>query len=147
MKGLYIHNIIKYVEWPDELKLPVTDGISVCVLGEEKVKTITNALPQKPIRNRAVTVVNFSKGGNPKDCQVLFISNSENWRVKSVLAAMASDPILTIGDDKDFAKTGGMVQFLVEDDRLAFEINFATAQKAGLHVSSQLLQLARKVYR
>jgi hypothetical protein len=41
---------------------------------------------------------------------------------------------------------GGMIAFLLERDRLRFEVRFDAAEHAGLKVSSRVLPLARNVH-
>jgi len=40
-----------------------------------------------------------------------------------------------------------MIQFVVEANKVRFEVNLATAEHAGLTLSSQLLKVARNVRR
>jgi hypothetical protein len=53
--------------------------------------------------------------------------------------------VLTVGDHDDFATTGGVIHFTRENYRVRFEINVRAAERAGLRISSKLLQLARIV--
>jgi hypothetical protein len=53
--------------------------------------------------------------------------------------------VLTVSDDAQFLEAGGMIQLREVRGRIRFEINLAGAEKAGLRMSSQLLQLALSV--
>ena len=55
--------------------------------------------------------------------------------------------MLTVGDCDAFWKAEGAVDFLILDDRLRFRVNLASAEKARLKFSSQLLALATTVER
>jgi hypothetical protein len=46
---------------------------------------------------------------------------------------------------EQFATRGGMVNFIIEDNRVQFEINIDAAERAGLKISSRALKLARVV--
>ncbi len=46
-----------------------------------------------------------------------------------------------------FAKRGGMVQFLLDGGKVRFEVNLAATQRVGLNLSSDLLKLAIAVRR
>jgi hypothetical protein len=54
-------------------------------------------------------------------------------------------PTLTVSDLPDFAQSGGIVNFIVEDERMRFVINTDAADRARLRFSSKLLSLARIV--
>jgi YfiR/HmsC-like len=42
----------------------------------------------------------------------------------------------------DFTRRGGMIQLVLQDRHVRFEVNLAAAEHAGLTLSSQLLKLA-----
>jgi hypothetical protein len=52
-----------------------------------------------------------------------------------------------VSDMPRFAERGGMIQFILEENRVRFQVNLAAAQNAGLVLSSQLLKLAALVRR
>jgi hypothetical protein len=82
-----------------------------------------------------------------KDCQMLFVSNSENAHVSEILAKLNGRPILTVSDIAGFAKHGGVINFYRSENRLRFEINPEVARQDGLQISSQLLELGKIVER
>jgi hypothetical protein len=53
--------------------------------------------------------------------------------------------VLTVGETENFAQAGGVIGFVVENDKVRFEINVDTAGKAKLRLSSRLLLLAKTV--
>ena len=78
---------------------------------------------------------------------MLFISSSEESQLKEILAALATTSVLTVSDMPQFVKRSGMIQFLVDSNRVRFEVNLTAAQRAGLTLSSELLKLAIAVRR
>jgi hypothetical protein len=61
------------------------------------------------------------------------------------LSALAALPVLTVSDMPGFIEHGGMVQFVLENDNVRFEVNLSAANKSGLALSSQLLKVAARV--
>jgi hypothetical protein len=51
-------------------------------------------------------------------------------------------PILTVGEDEEFAQKNGIINFVLKDGKVRLEINLAAARKAGLTMSSKLLAVA-----
>jgi hypothetical protein len=45
----------------------------------------------------------------------------------------------------NFTANGGMIQFVVRDNKVRFEVNLRAAEKAGLSLSSQLLKVATDI--
>ena len=54
-------------------------------------------------------------------------------------------PILTIGETPTFARRGGIINFIVVDDKVRFEVNVEAAKQADINISSRLLALAKIV--
>jgi hypothetical protein len=52
---------------------------------------------------------------------------------------------LTVGESADFLSLGGMINFVLEEDRVSFEINLEAAERHRLKLSSKLLAVARVV--
>jgi hypothetical protein len=53
--------------------------------------------------------------------------------------------VLTVSDDQKFLDQGGIVRLRQVDGRLRFDIDAGAARRAGLRISSQMLQLAATV--
>ena len=52
-------------------------------------------------------------------------------------------PVLTIGETPGFARNGGIINLILEDNKVRFEVNVQAAKDADLNISSRLLALAR----
>src|SRR5947208_2904068 len=65
--------------------------------------------------------------------------------LSEVILSVRALPILTIGDTPGFAKSGGMINLILENNRVRFEVNVKAAKDADLNISSRLLALARIV--
>jgi YfiR/HmsC-like len=53
--------------------------------------------------------------------------------------------ILTVGESKEFLQQGGMIGFVLRDQRVQFAVNNKAANAAGLHISARLLGVATAV--
>jgi hypothetical protein len=47
----------------------------------------------------------------------------------------------------EFTRRGGIIQFLLDGNRVRFDINLAATERVGLNLSSELLKLAVTVSR
>jgi hypothetical protein len=74
---------------------------------------------------------------------VLFIGRTESRRLGRILAALKGRNILTVGDMEGFSRDGGVIRFVVENNRIRFRINVDAADAAHLTISSKLLRLAQ----
>ena len=78
------------------------------------------------------------------NCQVLFISSSEEKRLPEILKSLQNAPILTVSEMDRFTESGGMINFVWVEKTIHFQINDVVAKNAGLKIGSKLLGLARK---
>ena len=62
-----------------------------------------------------------------------------------VLDAARGSPVLTITDVPAVSRTKGIINLIVVDNRVRFEIDLQSAAENGLNISSKLLDLAASV--
>ena len=54
---------------------------------------------------------------------------------------------MTVGQTRGFVTKGVIINFVMVDNRIRFEINLNSGEEAGLKISSKLLNLATNVVR
>jgi hypothetical protein len=99
----------------------------------------------KNVLGRDLVVNKFQASDNLRSCNILFISESEEKRLPSILATLRESSVLTVADMENFIGSGGMIQFVVDDARVRVAIDVGATSRAHLKVSSKLLALARAV--
>ena len=72
----------------------------------------------------------------------LFISGSESARLSTILEEVKSDGVLTVGDTVGYARRGVVINLVVEDGKVRFNVNVDAARQGRLKLSSKLLKLA-----
>lgn len=141
IKAAYLFNFGRYVSWPQQ-----TGDVVIGVLGHDPiVDVLEKTIAGKTINGRSYRVKVFPSAEQIDRCDILFLPRSEARRETSFRAAVSGKPILTVSDRENFATEGGMVEFLLIDDTLKFDINIAAADKSGLKISSELLRVAHDV--
>ena len=145
VKAVFIYNFAKFVEWPAD-KPPKPDKIlSVCVLGDDPFGADFNVIKGKTIKGRTVESKTTMSIEKAKNCDCLFISDSEKSNVAKILGDLEDHKVLTISDMDGFLEAGGIIQFVLEKRKVRFLINMGAAKQAGFKVSSKLLELAKEV--
>ena len=83
-----------------------------------------------------------------KNCQVLFFSGlGYAAGSMSTIRSLGNAPVLTIADVPGFVQVNGMIGMRLDDNRVRFDVHLGAAQRAGLQLNSQMVQLAGKVLR
>ncbi len=78
---------------------------------------------------------------------IVYVNFQKDSQLKASLATLRTTSALTVSDTFDFTRQGGMIQFVLDGNRVRFEINLAAAQRAGLTLSSELLKVAVAIRR
>ncbi|MCJ7729928.1 MAG: YfiR family protein, partial [Sedimentisphaerales bacterium] len=72
---------------------------------------------------------------------------SEQKQAREIIDIVGKDGVLTVGDTSGFIESGGVINFMLEENKIRFDINLTAAEKTGLKIRSQLLRLAKKVFK
>ena len=148
VKAAYLYNFGRFVKWPPGLAAGKGDSFPVCVLGRDPFGPILDStLAGEALDGKPVVIRRIARPQDAADCRILFVSSTEENHLKEILAAIDQAGVLTVSDMPGFSRRGGMIQFVVEGDRIRFEINLATAESAKLVLSSELLKVAAAVRR
>lgn len=148
VKAAYLYNFGRFVHWPAVDSAASGDAFNICVLGEDPFgPTLDTALAGASIGNKGVVARRISGPHEVANCKILFLSSSEAGRVNKILESLDKSAVLTVSDMPQFSQRGGMIQFVMEENKVRFEVNMAAAQNAGLSFSSELLRVALAVRR
>jgi hypothetical protein len=146
VKAAFLYNFARYVEWPAEGFPAEGDPFVVTVLGEDPFgETLDAILKDRTIQKRRLHVRRVARVEDVGKSQIVFIGRAAAEDLPRILLRLDAAPMLTVGETAQFAERGGMISFRRERDRIGFEINVASTERARLKVSSQLLKLARIV--
>lgn len=146
VKAAFLFHFAQFVEWPDETFKDANSPLTYCTIGDDPFQgSLDTILSGKTIGTRPFRVVHFKHPQEIQGCQVLFIGAAEKTVLREILAKPKANSALTVGESEHFAQDGGMIGFVLEENKIRFEINLEAAQKAKLKISSRLLALAKNV--
>jgi hypothetical protein len=149
VKAVYLYNFGRFVQWPAASPLVTADdSFTICVLGRDPFGPVLDTtLGGEVIDGRKLVARRISTTRDATHCRIIFISSSEAARIKEILNSLEKSSALTVSDMPDFINNGGMIQFVLKDNKVRFEVNLIAAEKAGLTISSQLLKVATDIKR
>lgn len=137
----FMYNFFRYIDWPDSANK--FDDFSLCTTDNEQLGNSLSVLENKTINGKPLIIRRGLAGKELKKCQMVFIANSGH--VTEVIRELKGLPIVTVSEGSGFIDQGGIIGFVQNDNRLGFEINQAVANVHGLHISAQILKLAKRV--
>lgn len=148
VKAAFLLNFLKFVEWPQDGAQAVKAGapLIVGVYGENPFgAALESTFSGKTVDGHPVQLRYCNTEEEAGTCHLVFVSNGR--KLTPLLENLQSKNVLTVGESGDFVRAGGVIRFVIDDERVRFEISLAAADRARLRISAKLLQLARKVYR
>lgn len=143
IKAAFLYNFAKFVQWPPQAFASPTSPIVIGVLGKNNFgDVLEKTIRGKVINDRPLQFKQFHSVKEATNCQILFISTSEKNSLPKILDDLQGASVLTVSETDHFTEAGGMINFIIEDNKIHFQINNEAAKKARLTISSKLLSLA-----
>lgn len=145
VKAAFLYNFAKFVEWPAESFAGPASPIVLFVFGVDPFGDALKSLKGKTANGRPIVVRYAANLGELERCHLLFVSASSMALLPKILQVTKGWNALTVGDVDGFARDGGTINLLNEEQRIGIEINMEAAQHSRLKISSKLLALAKIV--
>jgi hypothetical protein len=140
VKAAFLFNFAKFVVWPE----PPQGAIVIGIVGEDPFRDALDSVVRgKTVNGRSLAVRRFASAEDVSRCHILFVSASEKRRVPELLQRVGHG-VLTVGEVPQFVRDGGVIRFLLDGNRVRFQINTQAAEQSGLKIHSQLMSLAAK---
>lgn len=140
VKATYLYKFAPFVRWPDMAQ----DGpFNICVVGNSDFGNLLDrAVAGQTVDGRTIVIRRYAAiTGNP-GCQVVYAAGSGTQSVAAILAVLRGQPVLTVTDQQTDPEATGIINFVINDNRIRFEISEAAAAANVLTISSKLLSLA-----
>lgn len=145
VKAAFLYNFTRFVEWPAGTPRG-SEPFRLCVVaGAPMTAAIERTMLGESVQGRPLRTLVPASPAEVPACQILFVGHTEKERAAPLLAAVRDLPVLTVSDTPGFASRGGAIEFLLEKGRVRFDVSTEAAKRAGLSISSRLLQVARYV--
>ena len=146
IKAAFLYNFTQFVEWPTNAFPDATAPLTIGILGNDPFgDALADIVRGEKVNGHPLAIKHFRRTEEISACHLLFIGQSEARRVEEILGGLKDRNILTVGESEGFAKSGGMIRFVTEKNKIRLRINANAAKNASLTVSSKLLKLAEIV--
>lgn len=144
VKSAFLFNFTKFIQWPAAKK--IRSDFSMCVAGNRQFYAkLIDTLGNMQNNNQAIKFNFIQDPSEAQQCQLVFLGFADRESLKEWISGMSGFAVLTVSDAQDFINVGGMIQFIIIDGKIRFDINQSAAHSLSIKVSSKLLGLARNV--
>jgi hypothetical protein len=141
VKAALLYNFAKFAEWP---ALQAGEPIVTCIVGDDGLAAaLVEMVRGQNLDGHALEIVRPQAATAWSTCHLLFIAGGETRKSADRLSGIKALPVLTVSDGQGFAQVDGIIELYVDNGRMRFAINVDASERAGLHLSSRLLGLAK----
>lgn len=146
VKAAYLYKFAGFVEWPEgsftRPDAPVVIGVAGAdPLAEQLEQTVAG----HTANGRPLQVRRIKRGDSLAGVHILFIPAQDKGLAQELLAASRGQPVLTVTDGDETFGMGSMINFVIADERLRFEVSLKHAAVARLKISARMLSAALRV--
>jgi hypothetical protein len=144
VKAAYLYKFGSYVEWPMAATDSARSDFVIGVTGDDALAAELERLVAGRTMNGRRIVVRSDERSSLKAPHILFVGRSrldvlDRWRLSD------STHTLIVTDMPGALRRGSMINFVLVDGNVRFEISLASAERARLALSSRLLSVAQTV--
>ena len=144
IKATFLFNFTKFVEWP--AGTATAEGFRLCTVAEPGFNNaLDRTLTGETANGLPIVRLTPATPDAARSCDILFLGRLENERADRWISAVRGAPVLVVGESPAAADRGAHINFVVDDNRVQFDVNTEAARRAGLIISSKLLRVARNV--
>lgn len=146
VKAALVFKFLPYMKWPkgtfEESNSPIVVGV---LKSGEAGAIFKKTLSKKKVGKRRVRVVELGPKDDPSRCHLIFVPAKRVKELPALHARLVGKHVPLVGESKDFAIRGGVLNFYIEKRKTRFEINVDEMKRSKVEISSKLLKLARIV--
>ena len=148
LKAAFLYNFTKFVEWPAARFQNSTDPIVIGLIADEGMQAeLASIIANRQVNGRALIVRPVTTPADVPGVHIIFVSTEQASRLPSFQQSAEVAAVLTVGDAESCRTSGGSICFTQQGEKLRFEINMDSAERAHLKISSQLQKLAVAVHK
>lgn len=143
VKAAFLFHFTQFAEWPPEAFAEAEQPFVIGVLGDDPFGSyLDETVLGEAVDTHAMVVRRYRRVEDVEACHILFISQSEADRLAQILTRLQDRAMLTVSDVPRFTERGGIIEFVMEDNKIRLRINVEAARAAEVTISAKLLRLA-----
>ena len=146
VKAAFVYKFGDYVEWPSEAFADPNSPLVIGVVGADSLADeLARIASGRTVGGRPVAVRKLRYGEPLSGLHVIFLGQSTSKQLIAALGASKGHAALTVTESADGLRLGSMINFVVESDKVRFDVALPSAEASRLKISSRLLAVARNV--
>jgi len=146
VKAAFLYKFISYIEWPPRSFAREDSPLVIGVVDAPAVADeLASIVAGRNVNGRGVILRKVERGEALAGVHVLFVGRGTGARAATLLAAARGHAMLTVTESDETFPTGSVINFVVIDGKVRFDVDARHAESENIKVSARLLSVARKV--
>lgn len=144
-KAMLTLNFIRYVGWSDAARQG--DFVIGVIKDKEIADWLKTQSAGKKFGFQTVVIKEFKSVDELQDCQVVYVSSNVNYsrNAEAIAAKTKNKDTLIITETEGATKNGSMINFVVREERLKFELHKKNAADSNIQFSAKLEQMTAAI--
>ena len=139
-KALFMFKFIQNMEWPAG---KTTEAYKIAIMGNtELIEQMNEIANGRNVNGRPIQVEPFVVGQSLQDVHILFIADSQLPLFEELKDEALSSSAVIITDSRGYGEKGACINFIMDGNRLKYELNTASINEASIVVSASIKSLA-----
>jgi hypothetical protein len=144
VKAAFLYRFIDYVRWPESAFQKPDSPIVIGVVADPAmVPDLQSVIAGRSVRGHPI-IVRSVREGELSGLHVLFIGEQANNRLQRIIRAV-DGPVLVVTEADEGLSHGSIINFVIADRRVRFEVALGPAAARSLTIGSGLLSVAINV--
>jgi hypothetical protein len=146
VKAAYLYKFASYVQWPVQAMADADAPLVIGLLGADQLgDELALMVTERRADTRPVQVRKLQRSEAASGVHMLFIGRAESAHANEILAATRGKPVLTVSESENAFAAGSMINFVVVDDKVRFDVAPRQGEAGSLKISARLLAVAHRV--
>ncbi len=146
IEAAFLVKFSSYIHWPKQAFSSPDAPLVIGILGRDPFGSVLDTIARSYVmQGRNVEIRRCTDLRTLCSSHIVFVTVGAMESMEAIVASAADRPILLVGNAPDFLERGGMINFVVVNNRIRFDINVTNSHRAGLEISSKLLKVARTI--
>lgn len=146
VKAAFLYKFCNYIEWPDTAFSNANAPLIIAVVGADAIAhELEQVTVGRDIKGRSIKIESYTPDRLPQQAHLLFVSRKASTRHPDWLKTYKKKPVMLVTDSPNGLDLGSGINFLIDGDRVRFDISLTTVKAQQLRIGSPLLSVARQV--
>jgi hypothetical protein len=145
VKAALLYRFINYVEWPESAFKSPDAPFTIAIAGADLLAAELAAFAfGRRVLDRPLEVRRIRPGEPAKDVHIVFVGRQDAQRLGAILTSVPQNALI-VTEWSQALEQGSIINFVLVEGRVRFEVSLDAAQKRNIRLSSRLLSVAHYV--